>query len=46
MTKNPRPNYISTTKACKLCTPLGACLAFKGIEGAVPYLHGSQGCAS
>ncbi|MDR9501529.1 MAG: nitrogenase component 1 [Desulfurivibrionaceae bacterium] len=46
MTKNPKPNYISTTNACKLCTPLGACLAFKGIEGAVPYLHGSQGCAT
>jgi nitrogenase molybdenum-iron protein NifN len=45
MSKNP-PNYISTTNACKLCTPLGACLAFKGIEGAVPYLHGSQGCAT
>ena len=45
MTKN-HPNYISTTNACKLCKPLGACLAFKGIEGAVPYLHGSQGCAT
>ncbi|MCL7489151.1 MAG: nitrogenase [Desulfobulbaceae bacterium] len=45
MSKNP-PNYISTTNACKLCRPLGACLAFKGIEGAVPYLHGSQGCAT
>lgn len=44
--KPKRPNYISTTNACKLCTPLGACLAFKGIEGAVPYLHGSQGCAT
>ena len=41
-----RPNYLSTTNACKLCKPLGACLAFKGIEGAVPYLHGSQGCAT
>lgn len=40
------PDYISTTNACKLCRPLGACLAFKGIEGAVPYLHGSQGCAT
>jgi nitrogenase molybdenum-iron protein NifN len=40
------PNYISTTNGCKLCTPLGAALAFKGIEGAVPYLHGSQGCAT
>jgi len=53
MSKNPptfakpkRPNSIATTNACKLCKPLGACLAFKGIEGAVPYLHGSQGCAT
>ncbi len=45
MSQNP-PNFISTTNACKLCTPLGAALAFKGIEGAVPYLHGSQGCAT
>lgn len=41
-----KPNSVSTTNACKLCKPLGACLAFKGIEGAVPYLHGSQGCAT
>lgn len=40
------PTYLSTTNACKLCTPLGACLAFKGIAGAMPYLHGSQGCAT
>ncbi|MDI6853269.1 MAG: nitrogenase component 1 [Deltaproteobacteria bacterium] len=38
--------YISTTNACKLCKPLGACLAFRGVEGAVPFLHGSQGCAT
>ncbi len=38
--------YVSTTNACKLCKPLGACLAFRGIEAAVPYLHGSQGCAT
>jgi len=38
--------HTSTTNACKLCKPLGACLAFRGIEGAVPFLHGSQGCAS
>ncbi|MDQ7782783.1 MAG: nitrogenase component 1 [Desulfomonilaceae bacterium] len=42
----PAKSYVSTTNACKLCKPLGACLAFKGIEGAVPYLHGSQGCAT
>lgn len=36
----------ATRNACKLCTPLGACLAFKGIEGCLPFLHGSQGCAT
>lgn len=40
------PNYVSTTNACKLCKPLGASLAFRGIEGCVPFLHGSQGCAT
>ena len=42
----PKPDYVSTTNACKLCTPLGAALAFRGIEQAVPFLHGSQGCAT
>jgi len=36
----------ATQNACKLCTPLGACLAYKGIEGCIPLLHGSQGCAT
>jgi nitrogenase molybdenum-iron protein NifN len=36
----------ATRNACKLCAPLGACLALRGIEGAVPFLHGSQGCAT
>ena len=39
-------HYTSTTNACKLCKPLGASLAFKGVEGCVPFLHGSQGCAT
>ncbi len=41
----PEP-FTSTRNACKLCAPLGACLAFRGVEGAVPFLHGSQGCAT
>jgi nitrogenase molybdenum-iron protein NifN len=32
--------------ACKLCAPLGACVAFRGVQGGVPFLHGSQGCAT
>jgi len=47
VTRHPsRTPYVSTTNACKLCKPLGACLAFRGVEGAIPYLHGSQGCAT
>lgn len=38
--------YIATRNACKLCTPLGACLAYKGIEACIPIIHGSQGCAT
>jgi nitrogenase molybdenum-iron protein NifN len=36
----------AVTNACKLCAPLGAVFAFKGLEGAVSILHGSQGCAT
>jgi nitrogenase molybdenum-cofactor synthesis protein NifE len=36
----------ASKNACKLCTPLGASLAFKGIKGAIPLLHGSQGCST
>ncbi len=42
----PIEPFVSTTNACKMCKPLGACLAFLGIEGCVPFLHGSQGCAT
>lgn len=38
--------YISTRNSCKLCAPLGASVVFKGIEGCVPLIHGSQGCAT
>ena len=39
-------SFTATRNACKLCAPLGACLAFRGIEGAIPFLHGSQGCST
>ena len=32
--------------ACKLCAPLGACLALRGVRGSMPLLHGSQGCST
>lgn len=36
----------ATRNACKLCSPLGAAMVFKGIRGCLPFLHGSQGCAT
>ncbi|WP_372752726.1 nitrogenase component 1 [Mariniflexile sp.] len=38
--------FTSTRNACKVCTPLGSSIVFKGIEGCVPLIHGSQGCAT
>ena len=31
---------------CHMCMPMGGILALKGIEGAMPLLHGSQGCST
>ncbi len=42
----PQPTASATQNACKLCSPLGAALVFKGISGAIPLLHGSQGCST
>lgn len=39
-------NFTATRNACKLCAPLGACLVFRGVEGCIPFLHGSQGCSA
>lgn len=35
-----------TVNPCKVCAPLGACVAFRGVEGCIPLIHGSQGCAT
>lgn len=42
---------VSKKKACvvnplKASSPLGAALAYLGVEGSVPLLHGAQGCTS
>ncbi|HEX8994265.1 MAG TPA: nitrogenase component 1 [Candidatus Paceibacterota bacterium] len=42
----PKKSYVSTRNACKLCSPLGASIAFRGVEGCIPLIHGSQGCAT
>jgi nitrogenase molybdenum-iron protein NifN len=44
--KTQEKAYVSTRNSCKLCAPLGASMVFKGIEGCVPLIHGSQGCAT
>lgn len=44
--RSVKKEYASTKNACKLCSPLGASVAFKGIKGCVPLIHGSQGCAT
>lgn len=31
---------------CNQCMPLGAATAFKGVEGSIMLLHGSQGCST
>ncbi|MCK5708196.1 MAG: nitrogenase [Candidatus Aureabacteria bacterium] len=36
----------ATQNPCKLCAPLGASIVFRGIRGALPFLHGSQGCST
>jgi len=38
--------FVVTRNACKLCTPLGAAFAFKGVERSITILHGSQGCST
>ncbi len=38
--------FTATRNACKVCAPLGASIAFKGIRGCVPIIHGGQGCAT
>ena len=46
-TAEPRSKHFTSTRnACKLCTPLGACLVYRGVEGCIPFLHGSQGCST
>ncbi len=45
--EEPGPKHCTATRnACKLCTPLGACLVFRGVEETIPFLHGSQGCST
>ena len=55
LTRSRRSNAMATVtvskKACsvnplKMSQPIGGALAFMGLRGAMPLLHGSQGCTS
>lgn len=46
MVKSVKENFTSTRNACALCAPLGASIAFRGIENCIPVVHGSQGCST
>lgn len=46
MPVKPIPSPTPTQNACRLCAPLGASLAFRGVQSCVAVLHGSQGCAT
>lgn len=40
-------NYVNlNTNPCKMCMPIGGCLALKGIEQTMVMMHGSQGCST
>ncbi len=40
-------NFVNLNiNPCKMCMPMGAVMAFKGIENCMTVLHGSQGCST
>ena len=40
-------NFINLdVNPCKMCMPMGAAIAFKGIEKSILMMHGSQGCST
>mgnify|MGYP001806531081 CR=1 FL=1 len=46
LTREVKIPFASTRNSCKLCAPLGASVAYRGIDGCVPLVHGSQGCST
>ncbi len=42
-----RQNVVNlNVNPCKMCMPMGASLAFQGIEKSMVLIHGSQGCST
>ncbi len=46
MAKVVTPKKACAVNPLKMSQPLGAALAFMGLRGCMPLLHGSQGCTS
>jgi len=46
MAKVTKSKKSCTVNPLKMSQPIGAALAFMGLRGAMPLLHGSQGCTS
>ena len=38
--------HFAVINPSKMCQPMGAVQALLGIEGAMPLIHGSQGCST
>ena len=41
-----KPGKACTVNPLKMSQPIGGALAFMGMSGTMPLLHGSQGCTS
>ena len=46
MARLTHPKHALSTNPLKTSAPLGAAIAFLGIEGSVPLFHGAQGCTA
>ena len=46
MARLTQPKRALSTNPLKSSAPLGAALAYLGIDGAIPLFHGSQGCTA
>ncbi|PKM52010.1 MAG: nitrogenase [Firmicutes bacterium HGW-Firmicutes-7] len=47
MAKSKSRNLVNlNVNPCKMCMPMGAALAFEGVEDSMVLIHGSQGCST
>jgi nitrogenase molybdenum-iron protein beta chain len=44
--EHPYQKKFAVVNPCRMCQPMGAVQALLGIEGAMPLVHGSQGCST